>query len=464
MLEFLKKIVFSLIICLGINNLNAQNNLTMYNMHTLPQQISTNPSQTSDSRFFIGVPGLSSTHFIFGNDGFKIKQVISVNDSNQLEFNTMKFYNALNENNIIGLDVNYDLFYMGFKLRKSFLAVSLGERLKTQFSFPKDFFGLLLIGNAGSNLGQDLNFKFGADAMLYNDLGVSWSRGFKKDKLRLGAKFSYINGLVNINTEKSDIIFNTNTDDFHYTISTDIKVNTSCIMDTLNSTFKYRRIDPNLLKGQNRGMGLSFGATYNILPKLTISGSILNLGFINWNENVQNYQTANPSQKVEFYGFDLNRLFGDSSDTKAYMNELKDSLLDKFKLTKTNKAYQTSLPSTFYFGGNIWITKRHNFGVLFYGSYFQKKLNPAITLSFNAKFTKAFGLSVSYSMINKSFVNGGVGLTLNGGPLQFYLVADNILGIIQYRNANTIDIRAGINLTFLRKDKKVSAKGKGKVI
>jgi hypothetical protein len=65
-------------------------------------------------------------------------------------------------------------------------------------------------------------------------------------------------------------------------------------------------------------------------------------------------------------------------------------------------------------------------------------------------------------MINKSFVNGGLGLTLNGGPLQFYAVADNLLGIIKYQNANTIDFRTGINLTFRRKDKQVKLSGKAK--
>ena len=120
------------------------------------------------------------------------------------------------------------------------------------------------------------------------------------------------------------------------------------------------------------------------------------------------------------------------------------------------------MPTSFYLGGNFWLTKRHNFGVLFYGNYFQKKLNPAITLSYNGKLTKVLGVSVSYSMINKSFVNGGVGLTLNGGPFQYYLVADNVLGMIKYKNANTVDLRTGINFTFRRKDKQAGLSGKSK--
>jgi hypothetical protein len=131
-------------------------------------------------------------------------------------------------------------------------------------------------------------------------------------------------------------------------------------------------------------------------------------------------------------------------------------------MKNTHYSYRTNLPTKFYLGGNFWITKRHNFGVLFYGNYYQKKLNPAITLSYNGKITKLLGVSVSYSMINKSFVNGGVGLTLNGGPFQYYVVADNILGMIKYKDANTIDIRTGINFTFRRKDKQAGLSGKSK--
>lgn len=78
--------------------------------------------------------------------------------------------------------MNYDLFYLGFKLRKSFFTVGIGEKVNTQFSFPKDFFGLLIIGNAGSNLGKELNFNFKYDLMAYNDINVSWSRAFKKKR------------------------------------------------------------------------------------------------------------------------------------------------------------------------------------------------------------------------------------------------------------------------------------------
>jgi len=460
--NFIKSSLLGVFVFIAAGSAYSQNNLTMYNMHTLPQRIQTNPAQISDSRFFVGMPGFSSLHVLYRNNGFKVKDLISVNDSNQLAVHPLKFYNSLEKDNIISLNLNYDLFYVGFKLRKSFFTVGIGEKVHTQFSFPKDIFGLVLIGNAGSNLGKELNFNFKYDLMAYNDINASWSRAFRKDKIRLGAKVSYLNGIVNLNTERSDLFFKTNTEDFHYTMRSDVKLNTSSIVDTLNEDFNADGLDFNSFISRNHGMGLSFGATYQVLPKIVISASVLDLGFIKWKDNVQNYETKNPLRSVEFYGLDINDYFNDSADFNSSIQGMLDTIKDKFELIETSNSYTTNLPTNFYLGGNFWVTKRHNFGVLFFGNYYQKKLNPAFTLSYNGKLTRILGLSVSYSMINKSFVNGGVGLTLNGSAFQYYLVADNVLGMIKFRNASTIDIRTGINFTFRRKDKQAGLSGSGK--
>lgn len=440
----------------------AQHNLTMYNMHTLPQRINVNPAQIVDSRIFIGIPGLTSYHILYGNNAFKLKNLISIDDSNRLLIKPKDFYNALNSDNIISTSSCIDIFYMGFKLRKNYFTIGVGEKIKSQVVFPKDLLGLLIIGNAGQNIGKDLNFNLAYDLMVYNDISVSYSRELMKSKLRLGAKLSYLNGAFNLNTEKSELVFNTNQDDFHYTIRNNIKINTSNVFDTLNEHFEFDDSKSyRSLLNKNKGMGFSFGAVYTVIPKLTLNASIIDVGFINWNDNTINYNTTNPNNSVEFYGLDIKSIFDDSTDFNKSVDELMDTLKEKFEMTKTYKSYRTKLPATFYLGGNFWITKRHNVGALFYGNYYQKKLNPAITISYNGKLTRVFGLSVSYSMINKTFTNGGIGFTLNGGPFQFYMISDNVLGMIKYRNTNTIDFRFGFNLTFFRKDKQSGLSGKG---
>lgn len=94
-----------------------------------------------------------------------------------------------------------------------------------------------------------------------------------------------------MNTERSDLFFKTNAEDFHFTMRSDLKFNTSSIVDTINEDFSADGLDFNSFKSRNHGMGLSFGATYQILPKIVLSASILDLGRITWKDNVQNYET-----------------------------------------------------------------------------------------------------------------------------------------------------------------------------
>jgi hypothetical protein len=51
-------------------------------------------------------------------------------------------------------------------------------------------------------------------------------------------------------------------------------------------------------------------------------------------------------------------------------------------------------------------------------------------------------------------VNAGLGLSLNTGPIQTYFVSDNIIGLFAHKSVNTINLRAGMNVTIGRGEKK----------
>jgi len=74
----------AIVICLCVFSAlgsQAQNNLTLYNMKTIPQRFLTNPARPSDAKIFIGVPGLSSGYLDFGITTFKIKDVLNAIES-----------------------------------------------------------------------------------------------------------------------------------------------------------------------------------------------------------------------------------------------------------------------------------------------------------------------------------------------------------------------------------------------
>ncbi|MCB9252390.1 MAG: hypothetical protein H6605_07960 [Flavobacteriales bacterium] len=441
-----------------VQGVTAQHNLTMYNMSTLPQRIKANPALLCDAKVVNGMPFLSSIHLLMLNDGFKAKEGMTVNSNNQLEIDVLKIYNSLKDENRLRLDFTYDPLFFGWTRNKNFFNLGLGVNLRTQLTYPKDFMGLFVIGNGGQNFNRDLDLGLKYDLMMYSDISAGWSRSMlKNDKLRLGVRASWLKGIGNINTERSDITFKTSSEDFHYTVKTDVKLNTSGIPTFEEDSGQVKTtLVFNPFGNRNNGIAMSFGGTYKVLDNLDISASIIDVGFIGWKENVKNFTVKNTGQSVEFYGIDIKKFFKDSVDFEKALEEAIDSLEAKFPSDETEKSYRTTLPASFYLGGNFWFHPRHNIGLLFFGNYYQKKFNPAITLSYNGTLNRFFGVSASYSIVNGSFFNAGLGATINLGAFQLYFVADNAVGIITSRTANTVDFRFGINFTNRREIKKVN--------
>ena len=132
------------------------------------------------------------------------------------------------------------------------------------------------------------------------------------------------------------------------------------------------------------------------------------------------------------------------------MQRLGDSLTELFGLDTSRRSFTTGLMSEFYLGANYSLSKNHNVGLLLYGSFYNRSLYPAMTLSWNSRIKKILGLSVSYSMMKDNLYNLGLGLSINGGSFQYYLVSDNLIGNAT-ASIKHIGLRTGINFTFGRR-------------
>jgi hypothetical protein len=209
-----------------------------------------------------------------------------------------------------------------------------------------------------------------------------------------------------------------------------------------------------LLNRRNAGFGLDLGATYQLNDKIDLNFSIVDLGFINWKSDVKNY--VNDGSTFEFSGIDIDDfILKNNVDTSknSSLQRVLDSLGEAFNLEEKNEAYRSNLIAQIYIGGSYQLSEKGKAGALIQSEYFKGKLNPSITLSYNHKFTKWFHATASYTVINNSYNNIGGGFVVHPGPVQLYIVADNILGAIQPQNARHMQVRAGINLVF----------GKGKI-
>lgn len=437
-------LIIAITLALFINTTKGQQNFTLYNMEMVPQRMYMNPALVHTNKLYIGLPVISSTYFNISNSGFKYSDLIRHNgDSLYVDFDNM--LGKLSENNYISTAVNIDLLSFGFRVKKNYFSFNATEKINVRFRYPKNFMAFAWKGN-GAMLGEEVNFNFGINAIHYREYGLGYAREIN-EKLTVGGKFKYLYGMENVWTEESDVSLTTDPNSFAITAKSNIKINVSGI-DSVGKG----PISDYLFKKKNKGFGIDLGGVYKLNEKLSFSASIIDLGFIRWKDNVSNYQSSNTDASYTYEGVDLNQLLNDTSENK--FGALLDSVVNTFKLDTVRNAYSTRLSTQVYMGGNYNFTKKINVGALLYGQVFDKSIHPGLALSYNQRVAKWFSFSLSYSMYNRSYNNAGLGLCFGNGPVQFYMVSDNVLGAVFPQNTKNLHLNFGLNLTFGKGSKK----------
>jgi len=101
-----------------------------------------------------------------------------------------------------------------------------------------------------------------------------------------------------------------------------------------------------------------------------------------------------------------------------------------------------------YLGGTYTLNEKINFGILFRGDIFLKRLHSGLTLSANANLKKWFMGTLSYTIENNSFKQVGAGVLFKIPWFQFYVVTDNVFGFIWPEASRNVNFRLGINMLF----------------
>lgn len=453
--------LFVYLILTSAVSLNAlgQQNMTLYHMTTSPQQLYANPSFIPDAEWFMGIPGASSHHYNMAFTRLDLNDFLNAvekpaPDSSVL--NVSKLTNLFGENNYMGLQYNLDLIHFGFKVKNSYVTANISVHNNFQMNVPGDLFKFLFEGNGGKNLGKVFDFGLGLDFLEYTEIGIGYATRLMDDRLMIGARGKFIKGLAALETQRNDISFYTDPNDFTLKVRSDLRFNmansyTDISDPSKNQDWKTPGSVNDLFRTNNTGWGLDLGAKMKVNSSIEVSGAINNLGWINWNKHTKNYFSANPGAYIEYDGVDYKEIFDTTGSFKEAFEQVGDSLKKQLALDSSYAGFQTDLRPEFYIGGTFEVIENHKAGILLYGSLYQHKLYPAFTLSWNSKLNNIVALSASYTLIHGTYTNIGLGFTLNGGPVQFYFVSDNLFGAFDVRSSSVVNFRTGLNLTFGRK-------------
>ncbi|MBN2667588.1 MAG: hypothetical protein JXR60_00035 [Bacteroidales bacterium] len=471
----MKRLIYFTLLAIFSQVLLAQQNNTMYFMQTLPQNKYLNPSYQNECKLHVGGAAIPVTGQVFfpiymnyGNNGFAFKDLIQYNgDMDSLILPGFKGYdwdalqNKLREVNYITMETHINWLTVGYKYKDWYFGIDVNDKVEARTSFNKDLITFIHEGNGNTFLNEVANLgDLGITATAYTEYALSASKKIS-DKLTVGMSAKLLFGKLNIWTEKSIIDVETvNSDNYPIRVNADMVVHTSqpffevtdMYYDYVGDSmvFESESYEPDFNAVYNNyknfGLGVDLGAQYQFNDKIKLYASLIDLGYIKWKTNVQTF-TMDGEYIWDGYNFQP-ALTEDEELITEHNDSLKHQIISIYEPEMQQSDYVSHLTPKAYLGGTYQFNDKIRTGLLLRGSFFQHAFHPSITLSGNFRLTNWFESTVSYSMINNSYTNVGIGFSAKAKWFQFFMMTDNVLGFIWPQATRNVNFRMGINLIF----------------
>lgn len=193
---------------------------------------------------------------------------------------------------------------------------------------------------------------------------------------------------------------------------------------------------------KNRGFGIDIGAHFKPVPILTVSASLIDLGYINWTNNVN---TSTLESNLTFDGVDLTRL----RDSANFMGNLLDTIRGSFNSSGNSDPYRRRLEPRFYVGGNLSVLPMLDVGILSRFDFLYTKPRATVMLHANWHPKNWLNVAVNYNPFDNNASTFGLGLMWRVGPSSSFIIWDYRAfryNVYKYQFGDDIPIIGGRNL------------------
>lgn len=359
----------------------------------------------------------------------------------------------------IGIDniTRLDLFHFGFRSAKSYLSFNTSVINEASVRLPKDLLGLAFFGN-GAFIENDADLDFsGSRLRSYIQNTVSYGRQITNE-WSAGVNIGIINGIADLGLYKGRFGLQTDTgvsSIYQIGVNGELDGRASLLGGDIESAINDSNYNINeaIQNGlnnysleSNRGYSVGFGAVYRMNKHFRFSGSVQNLGFINWDLGAQFIKMDATSWT--WNGLDTNQI-NDLNDN--VIQQLQDTITSKFDIRSgAISSYTTQLHPRYILGAEYFLTPRtylqvtggYGFGTQgdrgFVGAAAHQEVGEFIDLRF----------SYSYYDFDNPAHRVGVGFSLNLGPLQVHASMQDMLGIVSYGASNSVSAMMGVNINI----------------
>jgi hypothetical protein len=469
-----------LTIFVGIVTSYGQNKQLLYDFYEVPQALMLNPGMKTPYKWHAGIPLLSGMSIQAGTSGISVNDIFA-NDGIDITAKVReKAIYGLSQNDDFGGSAQIELFSIGFRnwnRPSDYYSLGVyGEGFATVYR-PRDLAILAFEGNA-NNLGR----RFNLDQIVNQGEAVSvFYFGLNRklnNKWTVGARAKLYSSIFEFKSVKNDGYFVTTQGEnnlLRNTLVADISLRTSGvegIIDILDddTITTQNDISALLLKrallGGNLGVGFDVGLTHNLDQNTLVTASILDVGFIYHAADIKNYtrQGAATNEGIEII---LPDDFGNLNN--EIWEELVDEIEEQIPFETNNQSYLSLRPTKLYasirrhYGeprlrsqdcdcDTAPAQKTDSFDYLnAYGAQLFAINRPrgpqmALTAFFQKRLGNILAFKTTYTIDKYSLANVGLGLNLQAGPVNFYLMADNLLGYRNVPNSRYASLQFGFNI------------------
>lgn len=436
-----KRIYLMVGMLLAITNVGyAQFLRTSYFMEGSHYRQQLNPALTP-GRGYINLPGIGSLNASVNSSSLGYQDVMDIIDNSDGGdyFMSSDFIGRLDNINNLNVNLSTDILSAGWYKGKNFWSFNIGLRNDIGASIPKNMFEFLrnmdgLDVNDWNRL-ANINEQVGKQSLVINsyaEVGIGFARNVNS-RLTVGGRLKALLGIGNLKLSVNNITVKSSVSGYQgvdwdnptieqmenlrgsASIHVDATLENSSKMIELpqNENGYIDEIEFGTFGFAGYGAAIDLGVSYKLLDRLTVSASVLDLGFISWdklNTSIaratanQSYNLINPSEAYDFV---------DKVSSGEVLN------YDMLQMTVDNTAEEsrkTNLSSTMVIGAEYellgdWLAV----GALYTTRFAKPKTLNELTFSANIRPKNNFNLALSYSVLQGAGKTFGVATKL--GPL-----------------------------------------------
>lgn len=436
---------------------SAQQIRTSYFMDKSTVRTALNPAFRPE-RGYVSIPVLGSLNLSYASNGISVSDVLYPRNGKLVTFldqsvSSDEFLKKLKKNNQINTDFSMSILAAGWYSGKGFWTVDLGIKSVASARVPKTMFELMKKGSGVEGTVYDIsNLNMYMDA--YVETAVGYSRPVN-EKLTVGGKLKLLAGAANMDVrfDKMHVEMNDN----QWRITSTGKMNAS--LKGLMPEFELDNAQEEYINGfdydtpgiSGFGAGIDLGVSYRLLDNLTLSASLLDLGFISWGASSTTSGEANGIFNFDGFQLPIGET-GSNGSMSDQFSDMTDDISDLFHFQETAaKGRSTALRSTLNIGAEYSILDNTlGFGLLSSTRFYRPRAYTELTASANYRPVSWFSASFSYSFIHSDFRTFGFALNFSPSWINFFIGSDYMVSRITPQvlpvNAHATNIHFGLSI------------------